>query len=156
MREPSPGPVSRSRRAGHRVLPQRVARACDLARPVPMTRTPRRPHGPVYDPRRERLAFWTRPDDHRPMPIDRDALTPPPVPGDPRLRLDQSSAEEPNEALRLDRLLLELLGVLVLIPVLLLRLPRPSTALSLPHGLHVMGMEWRGFVRPLRPVRRGW
>lgn len=76
------------------------------------------------------------------MPIDRDALTPPPVPGKPRLRLDQSSVEELNEALRLyRRLLLELLGVLVIIPLLLLGLPRLSTALSPPYGLHVMGMD---------------
>lgn len=59
-----------------------------------------------------------------------------------RLRLDASSVEDLNEALRhYRRLPLELLGILVLAPFAVLGLARLGTALSPPYGLYVLGWD---------------
>lgn len=83
---------------------------------------------------------------HRFPPMDEDTTMHDPAPAEPRLRLDQSSVAELNGALRIYRRLpLDLLGMLVLLVVLLLGLPRLSAALAPPYGFYVFGMgltEW--------------
>ena len=62
------------------------------------------------------------------------------APNDERLTLDSVSPEELNAALRVFRRLpLELLGFLVLLPVVGIGLSRLSTALSPPYGVYILG-----------------
>jgi len=65
-----------------------------------------------------------------------------PDPATPRLRLDQSSVEELNAALRLyRRLVFELLAFLLLGPVAMLGLIRLSYAISPPYGVYILGWD---------------
>ncbi len=59
---------------------------------------------------------------------------------DARLSLDYVSVEDLNAALRVFRRLpLELLGFLVLLPIVLIGLSRLGTALNPPYGLYSSG-----------------
>ncbi len=61
---------------------------------------------------------------------------------DERMSLDDVSVEDLNAALRVFRRLpLELLGFLILLPVVVLGLSRLGTALSPPYGLYVFGQS---------------
>lgn len=59
---------------------------------------------------------------------------------DERLTLDYVSVEDLNAALRIFRRLpLELLGYLILLPIVSIGLSRLGTALSPPYGLYILG-----------------
>lgn len=61
---------------------------------------------------------------------------------DERLSLDYVSVEDLNAALRVFRRLpLELLGFLILLPIVGIGLSRLGTALSPPYGLYIFGQD---------------
>ncbi|MEH3065198.1 MAG: ABC transporter ATP-binding protein [Methylobacterium radiotolerans] len=61
---------------------------------------------------------------------------------DARLSLDYVSVEDLNAALRVFRRLpLELLGFLVLLPIVIIGLSRLGTALNPPYGLYMFGWD---------------
>lgn len=65
-----------------------------------------------------------------------------PDPAAPHLRLDESSVEELNQALGIyRRFCIELLGIFILIPLVLLGMSRLSSALAPPYGLYFLGWD---------------
>lgn len=61
---------------------------------------------------------------------------------DARLSLDSVSVEDLNAALRIfRRLALEVLGFLILLPIVLIGLSRLGTALNPPYGLYIFGWD---------------